>query len=117
MNCPSRRWVENCVRCTRTWRRNESTLRHLETAGRARPFMTRAVQPDLLADPFAERTPQSLHEELHLLGGRFRFETDNRQLLRLVQSAYAGLPRLKLPASAPRFRIKLVLTSGERRRA
>lgn len=79
--------------------------------------MTRAAQPDLFADPFGERSPPSLHEEVQLLGGRFRFETDNRQLLRLVQSAYTGLPRLKLPASAPRFRIKLVLTSAERRRA
>lgn len=79
--------------------------------------MTRAAQPDQLDDPFGERSSPLLHEEVTLLGGRFRFETDDRQLLRLVQSAYAGLPRLKLPASAPRFRIKLVLTSGERRRA
>lgn len=78
--------------------------------------MTRDAQPDLLADPFGERASNVLHEEVQLLGGRFRFETETPALLRLVQSAYAGLPRRRLSATAPRFRIKLVLGSGERPR-
>lgn len=76
----------------------------------------RFARSDLVADPFRERSSKVLHEEVQLLGGRFRFETESRELLRLVQSAYAGLPRLRLPATAPRFRIRLVLRSGERPR-
>lgn len=78
--------------------------------------MTRTAEPDLLADPFGEHSSKVLHEEVQLLGGWFRFETQSRELLRLVQSAYAGLPRLRLPTTAPRFRIRLVLRAGARPR-
>lgn len=65
--------------------------------------------PDLLADPFGERSSMIVREPLQLLGGRFRFESNSRQLLRLVDAAYAGLPRHRLSSVAPRLRIRLLL--------
>jgi hypothetical protein len=66
--------------------------------------------PDLLADPFRELPPRMIREPLQLLGGRFRFETNSRELLRLVDSAYAGLPRHRLPGVVPRLRVGLLLS-------
>jgi hypothetical protein len=50
-------------------------------------------------------------ESLQLLGGRFQFESNSRELLQLVDSAYAGLPRHRLSAVAPRMRVRLLLSS------
>jgi hypothetical protein len=66
--------------------------------------------PDLLADPFGERSASIIREPLQLLGGRFRFETNSRELLRLVDSAYAGLPRHRLSPVVPRLRVGLLLS-------
>jgi hypothetical protein len=66
--------------------------------------------PDLLADPFGERSASMIREPLQLLGGRFRFETNSRELLRLVDAAYAGLPRHRLSTVAPRLRVGLLLS-------
>src|SRR5271155_3518390 len=66
--------------------------------------------PDLLADPFRERSARMIREPLQLLGGRFRFETNSRELLRLVDSAYAGLPRHRLSPVVPRLRVGLLLS-------
>jgi hypothetical protein len=68
--------------------------------------------PDLLADPFGERSASMVREPVQLLGGRFRFESNSRELLRLVDSAYAGLPRHRLSAKAPRLRVGLMLRPG-----
>jgi len=68
---------------------------------------------DLVADPFSERSPSPWRARLRLLGGQFEFESNSRQLLRLVRIAYAGLPRHNLSAHAERFQIRLRLTSGE----
>jgi hypothetical protein len=51
-----------------------------------------------------------IREPLQLLGGRFRFETNRRELLHLVDSAYAGLPRHRLSAVVPRLRVGLLLS-------
>ncbi len=72
---------------------------------------------DVMADPFGERATKLLREDIQLLGGQFRFETENRQLLRLVRSAYANLPRHQLAASIPDFRIRLAITSSARARS
>jgi hypothetical protein len=69
------------------------------------------ILPDSYADPFDERTA-TLHENLQLLGARFRFESNSRQLLRLVESAYAGLPRHRLSDAGPPLRVRLQLMSG-----
>lgn len=73
--------------------------------------------PDLYADPFGERSSPIVREHLQLLGGRFRFESNSPQLLRLVESAYAGLPRHRLSPVVPHLRVGLVLRSmGHSRR-
>jgi len=76
--------------------------------------MTRKNQsmiPDLYADPFGERSP-TLREHLQLLGARFLFESNSRQLLHLVESAYGGLPRHRLSEVKPRLTVRLHLTSA-----
>jgi hypothetical protein len=73
---------------------------------------TDTMVPDLFADPFEERSRIIVHEPLHLLGGRFQFESNSPQLLRLVDSAYLGLPRHRLSTLAPRLRVRLLLSPG-----
>lgn len=73
--------------------------------------------PELFSDPFREHALTTVRGPLRLLGGRFRFESNSHQLLRLVDSAYARLPRHRLTADVPNLRVGLVLTSGESGRA
>lgn len=70
--------------------------------------------PDLFAAPFGERSEAIVREPLPLQGARFQFESNGREVLRLVESAYTGLPRHRLSAAVPRLRVGLLLTSGER---
>jgi hypothetical protein len=70
-----------------------------------------SIIPDLYADPFEERTP-TLRENLQLLGARFQFESNSRQLLHLVESAYGSLPRHQFSDAGPRLRVRLQLMSG-----
>jgi hypothetical protein len=72
--------------------------------------------PDLEADPFGERSVTLGRRELQLLGGRFHFESDSPELLRLVDAAYKGLPAHRFSARAPRFRVRLILASANGRR-
>jgi hypothetical protein len=72
----------------------------------------RTMAPDLFVDPFGERSGSSARRDLQLLGGRFRFESNSRQLLRLVDEAFGGLPRHRLSAILPRFEVRLVLRPG-----
>jgi hypothetical protein len=80
--------------------------------------------PDQLADPFNERSSKFARTPIHLLGGRFKFESNSRELLRLVDSAYRNLPRHRVSADTPEFQIKLQLSpspnpgraSGDQRR-
>ena len=79
-------------------------------------YMTRkndTIVPDLLADPFEERSKMAALEPLQLLGGQFRFESNSPKLLRLVNSAYAGIPRHRLSAVSPRLRVRLLLRPRE----
>jgi hypothetical protein len=71
--------------------------------------------PELYSDPFEERSAVRLHRDIHVLGARVRFESNSEELLRLVDSAYAGLPRHKLSRVEPQLRVRLVLTSAERK--
>jgi hypothetical protein len=71
---------------------------------------------DLLADPFGERSAVGMHRDMHLLGARVCFESNSEDLLRLVDSAYAGLPRHRLSRVVPDLRVRLMLTSSERKR-
>jgi len=72
--------------------------------------------PDLLCDPFGEYSPPPLRTAMQLLGSRCHFESNSRQLLRLADCAYAGLPRHRLSLKVPQLRIRLVLTSAEHAR-
>jgi hypothetical protein len=72
---------------------------------------------ELFPDPFEERTAARLHRDIHVLGARVRFESNSEELLRLADSAYAGLPRHQLSPAVPQLRVRLVLTSPERKRA
>ena len=59
--------------------------------------------PDLYGDPFGERTKGGMHRDVLLLGARIRFESNSEDLLRLVDSAHAGLPRHKLSPVVPKL--------------
>lgn len=73
--------------------------------------------PDLFSDPFGEHVSGMVRGPLQLLGGRFRFESNSRQLLRLVDAAYRGLPRHRLSSQVPSLRIGLLVTPGGRGRS
>jgi len=65
--------------------------------------------PDTEADPFGERSAPLGRREMQLMGGRFAFESDSSELLRLVDAAYKGLPAHRFSPRSPRFRVRLVL--------
>jgi hypothetical protein len=77
----------------------------------------KAKIPELFPDPFEERSTPKLHRDIHVLGARIRFESNSQELLRLVDSAYAGLPRHELSRVVPQLRVRLVLTSPGRKQA
>jgi len=66
---------------------------------------------DALADPFQERSDHRFALEKQILGASFRFESNSRALLQLVEAAYGGLPRHQLTMTAPTFRVELRLVS------
>ncbi|MGH8179736.1 MAG: serine kinase [Steroidobacteraceae bacterium] len=70
---------------------------------------THAAMPDISADPFRERRRGVRRATLQLLGARFVFESESAELMRLVDWAYAGLPRHTLSARVPRLAVRLVL--------
>lgn len=68
---------------------------------------------DLLADPFGERSAVGMQRDMHVLGARVHFDSNSEDLLRLVDSAYAGLPRHRLSRVVPELRVRLILTPPE----
>jgi len=77
----------------------------------------KTAPPEIPADPFHERVPPASRARMQLLGGSFEFECGSPELRRLVDWAYAGLPRHKLSAVAPRLRVKLALAPHARPRS
>ena len=77
---------------------------------------TRAATPDISTDPFRERRREVRRATLQLLGARFVFESESAELMRLVDWAYAGLPRHTLSARVPRLAVRLVLGGSARSR-
>src|ERR1700727_1491518 len=69
-----------------------------------------------VTDPFGERVTPKHRRSLHLLGALFRFESDSVQLLRLVERAFAGLPRHRLGAGTLRLRVRLQLAPRQPRK-
>jgi hypothetical protein len=75
---------------------------------------TAALDPP--ADPFHERAPMPWRKRLSVLGARFQFESDSRELLQLVSAAYEGLaPHRVSRAETPlRIQLRLVRTNAAR---
>lgn len=76
---------------------------------------------DLSADPFQEHRSRLSPGRMRLLGCDFEFETDDPELRRIVDWAYAGLPRHTLSSPVPRLKIRLARSprdggSGSRRK-
>lgn len=65
------------------------------------------------ADPFHERQVLAPPLCMTLLGGEFEFLSDSAELRRIVDWAYAGLPRHVLGRPAPRFSVRLQLAGPE----
>jgi len=76
----------------------------------------KAGLPDISADPFHERVPPVSHTRIHLLGGAFEFECGTSELRRLVDWAYADLPRHRLSEVTPRIRVRIALAPHAERR-
>jgi hypothetical protein len=72
--------------------------------------------PDISADPFHERALPVSRTRMHLLGGAFEFECGSSELRRLVDWAYADLPRHKLSEVPPRIRVRVALAPRARKR-
>jgi hypothetical protein len=75
----------------------------------------RRVDPGIESDPFGERAPVLTRRVMSLLGGRFRFESNSKELLALVDAAYAGLPSHLFSSTPKTFRVKLMLTPAPTR--
>jgi hypothetical protein len=74
----------------------------------------RRVDPGIEADPYGEGAPAPVRKAFNLLGGRFRFESNSKELLALVEAAYAGLPTQLFSPTPKAFRVKLMLTPAPR---
>jgi len=71
---------------------------------------------DIPADPFHERVPPASRTRVHMLGGTYDFECQSSELRRLVDWAYAHLPRHRLSRATPRFRVRVALAPSARPR-
>jgi hypothetical protein len=63
------------------------------------------------ADPFHEQSSKCFSLYKQILGGSFRFVSDNEALLGLVGAAYGGLPEHRLPPSTPELHVDLRLAA------
>jgi hypothetical protein len=61
------------------------------------------------ADPFHEQASKRFSLYQQILGGRFRFDSDNEALLGLVGASYGGLPEHHFGVNAPELHIDLRL--------
>lgn len=77
----------------------------------------KAGPPDISSDPFHEQALPVSRTRMHLLGGTFEFECGSSELRRLVDWAYADLPRHKLSKVPPRIRVRVAPAPRARRRA
>jgi hypothetical protein len=65
-------------------------------------------------DPFGERARVLVQGPVQLLGCQYRFESNSRELLKLVEHAYAGLPQYALSPLAPQVTVRLLVSSAAR---
>ena len=64
---------------------------------------------DPIADPFGEHPRRLYGRRFHVLGALFEFQSDSAALLKLVDAAFAGLPRHRLPGATPKLRVNMRL--------
>lgn len=64
------------------------------------------------SDPFGERVRTPHRQVLHVLGAEVLVTTNSRELLGLLDHAFARLPRHRLRARTVRLQLRLLLTSG-----
>jgi hypothetical protein len=95
------------------------TLRSYAMIHAATPMTNkhRRIIADIEADPFGEQSAAFERRVLQIMGGRFEFESNSEELLRLVDEAYNGLPPHRFVAQPPRFRIRLILAQAGSRTA
>src|SRR5262249_45345645 len=79
------------------------------------PRLSQKKVADLFADPFAESQAPRVARRIPLLGAQFQFESEHVGLLRLVDHAFADLPRYRLARREPILRLRLQLTSAPRK--
>lgn len=77
----------------------------------------KAGPTDISADPFHEQVIPVSRTRKQLLGSAFEFECENSKLRRLVDWAFADLPRHRLCQVPPRIRVRLALAPRARREA
>jgi hypothetical protein len=75
----------------------------------------RRADPGIEADPYGEGAAVPASRAVDLLGGRFLFESDSKELLALVDQAYAGLPGQLFTPRPKTYRVKLMLTPAPAR--
>jgi hypothetical protein len=73
----------------------------------------KTTESDISADPFQERGSRFTRGRMRLLGCDFEFESDSSELRRIVDWAYADLPRHKLSATVPRLKIRIARAPNE----
>jgi hypothetical protein len=68
-----------------------------------------------LSDPFLERAAHRFKRRITILGQDFRFESNSRRMLKLVDAAYARLPKHRLRGQSEAIQLRLHLTRSARR--
>jgi hypothetical protein len=75
----------------------------------------RRADPGIDSDPYGEGVRAPVRRTVNLLGGRFHFESNSKELLALVDEAYRGLPSHLFSPKPKAFRLKLMLTPAPAR--
>jgi hypothetical protein len=70
--------------------------------------------PDPLSDPFEERSQPLARGCFSVLGANIHFESNSRELFRLVNLAYGGLPKHRLSKNVPDLHVRLHLRPAGR---
>ena len=95
--------------------RTHAEARYVCRCGRPYPLALAPCQPVCNPDDHARRGALPFSASRCLLGARFRFVSESDELLRLVSSAYDGLPQHRWP-DAREFLIELHLLPRRRQR-
>jgi hypothetical protein len=67
-----------------------------------------------MSDPFGEHSAPLASKRIQLLGAQFQFHSNSRELMELVEVAYAHLPRHRLARVSDVLRVNLILSPKPR---